>query len=359
MTLLFRYLVRNNAFILLPTMGVGIGLYLLTDLFERLDNFLKAGVPVEVVLAYFAFKTPLVISQILPVIFLLSSVIQLCLMARNKELTALQTGGISLGVVARSMLICGMFWGCVQLTFSEYLGVAGEQKSSRIWQEEVHKRNLAAAVLTDQWFTDGPWIVSLGSLNPDNTGSGFTGYRLSQDGLHVDILVHAPAFRAEPGRWTLSQAVVDDPSDYTKRLEPELILPLRQDPATFRLVRSGTKPARLPIWLLGDAISQLQSSGSNVESLRTAWHAKISYAASLFIMAVVATAIVSWKDNIYIAVTLALVCTFLYYAAYTLGTTLGERGFISPLPAAWGANFIALALALWRLIYVLFARRFR
>ena len=43
MKLLFRYLVRNNAFILLPTLGVGIGLYLLTDLFERLDNFVEAG----------------------------------------------------------------------------------------------------------------------------------------------------------------------------------------------------------------------------------------------------------------------------------------------------------------------------
>ena len=178
MKLLFRYLVRNNAFILLPTLGVGIGLYLLTDLFERLDNFVEAGVPVSMVLLYFAVKTPLVISQILPVIFLLSTVIQLCLMARSRELMALQAGGISLGVVARSMLLCGIFWGAVQLTFSEYLGVAGERESARIWQEEVRKRNLAATVLHNQWFADGQWIVSLATLSPDNSGTGFTGYRL-------------------------------------------------------------------------------------------------------------------------------------------------------------------------------------
>ena len=39
MSLLFRYLTKNNAMILLPTLAVGIGLYVLTDLFERLDNF--------------------------------------------------------------------------------------------------------------------------------------------------------------------------------------------------------------------------------------------------------------------------------------------------------------------------------
>ncbi len=358
MTLLFRYLARNNALILLPTLGVGIGLYLLTDLFERLENFVEADVPAGMVLWYFAVKTPLVISQILPVIFLLSTVIQLCIMARSRELTALQAGGISLGVVARAMLLCGLFWGGVQLTFSEYLGVAGEAESSRIWQEEVRKRNLAAAVLHDQWFSDGQWIVSLGELKPDNTGTGFIGYRLSADGMHIETLVHAPKYTAAQGRWILHQAVVDTPASYSRHVADELVLPLQQNPATFRLVRSGAKPTQLPIRLLGDAIEQLSASGSNVEKLRTTWHAKIAYAASLFIMAIVATAIVSWKENIYLAVAIALVCTFLYYALYTLGTSLGERGLVTPVLAAWNANIIAVVLALWRLLHVLVARRY-
>ena len=92
MSLLFRYLTKNNAMILLPTLAVGIGLYVLTDLFERLDNFIEAGLSVGMVLTYFVVKMPLVISQILPVIFLLSTVIQLCIMARSRELTALQAG---------------------------------------------------------------------------------------------------------------------------------------------------------------------------------------------------------------------------------------------------------------------------
>lgn len=94
-----------------------------------------------------------------------------------------------------------------------------------------------------------------------------------------------------------------------------------------------------------------------MENLRTAWHAKIAYAASILIMAFVATAIVSWKDNIYIAVTLALVCTFLYYALYTLGTSLGQRGLVHPFLAAWGANIIAMLRAMGRLIPVVMERK--
>ena len=335
MSLLFRYLTKNNAMILLPTLAVGIGLYVLTDLFERLDNFIEAGLSVGMVLTYFVVKMPLVISQILPVIFLLSTVIQLCIMARSRELTALQAGGISLGVVANSMILCGIFWGGVQLGFSEYLGVAGERESARIWQEEVRKKNLAATVLKDVWFTDGDWIVSLGTLDPQAHGTGFSGYELSDDGLSIKRIVQASTFTAEPNHWALQDVRVYTPDTFTQEQEPDFVLPLRQ---------------------LGDAISQLKSSGSNVEALRTAWHAKLAYAASILVMAFVATAIVSWKDNIYIAVTVALLCTFLYFAVYTLGTTLGQRGILHPFLAAWTANLIALFFAFWRLIPLLLRR---
>ena len=356
MSLLFRYLTKNNAMILLPTLAVGIGLYVLTDLFERLDNFIEAGLSVGMVLTYFVVKMPLVISQILPVIFLLSTVIQLCIMARSRELTALQAGGISLGVVANSMILCGTFWGGVQLGFSEYLGVAGERESARIWQEEVRKKNLAATVLKDVWFTDGDWIVSLGTLDPQAHGTGFSGYELSDDGLSIKRIVQASTFAAEPNHWALQDVHVYTPDTFTQEQEPDFVLPLRQDPETFRLVSTGTKPQQLPLWQLGDAISQLKSSGSNVEALRTAWHAKLAYAASILVMAFVATAIVSWKDNIYIAVTVALLCTFLYFAVYTLGTTLGQRGILHPFLAAWTANLIALFFAFWRLIPLLLRR---
>ena len=203
------------------TLAVGIGLYVLTDLFERLDNFIEAGLSVGMVLTYFVVKMPLVISQILPVIFLLSTVIQLCIMARSRELTALQAGGISLGVVANSMILCGIFWGGVQLGFSEYLGVGRERESARIWQEEVRKKNLAATVLKDVWFTDGDWIVSLGTLDPQAHGTGFSGYELSDDGLSIKRIVQASTFTAEPNHWALQDVRVYTPDTFTQEQEPD------------------------------------------------------------------------------------------------------------------------------------------
>ncbi len=348
MTLLFRYLARNNAQLLLPTLALGIGIYILTDLFERLDNFIEADVPFQVVAIYFIVKIPLVISQLLPVIFLLSAVIQLCLMDRSRELTALQAGGISLAVAAKALIICGAFWGCVQLGFSEWIGIAGERKSSNIWQEDVRKKNLAAIVLHNVWFTEGDWVISIGSLNPNSTGNNLTGYKFSEGLQTLDQIVQAPTFTATPGNWQLRNAEIHTPSTFTRETKPLLELQLAQNPATFRLVQN-TKPQQLPLWHLGDTIDKLRAAGSNVEALRTAWHMKLSYAFSLVVMAMLAVAIVSWSSNIYVAAAMSLVCTFLFYALYTIGTSLGELGALPPFLAAWGANIVAMLCASVRL----------
>ncbi|MFR0873523.1 MAG: hypothetical protein ACLSHC_01870 [Bilophila wadsworthia] len=122
MSLLFRYLTKNNAMILLPTLAVGIGLYVLTDLFERLDNFIEAGLSVGMVLTYFV-EDAAVISQILPVIFRCprSSNCASWLAARA---AALQAGasprrGGKLHDPLRHFLGRRPAW------FLEYLGVAG------------------------------------------------------------------------------------------------------------------------------------------------------------------------------------------------------------------------------------------
>jgi lipopolysaccharide export system permease protein len=357
MSLLFRVVIRNNTLLLLPALSAGAGIYVLTDLFERLDSFIDAQVGVKTVLLYFAYKLPLIISQILPVVFLLVTVIQICLMLRAREITALYAGGVSPLIILRMLFVCGALWSVIQLGFSEWLGAEGEQQSSRIWQEQVRKRNLSQTVLSQVWFTEDAWIVSLGTLRPDNTGDDFRAYRLSPDALRVEELVSASRYAAGPGDWSVSDALRVYPNQYRQERLDTLPLPLRQDPASFRLVGAGSNPRQLSVAQLGRAIDALYASGSNVEALRTAWHGKIAYAAALGVMALVAMAIASWKDNMYIAAGLALLVTFLYYTVYTVATTLGQQGVLPPFLAAWLANFAAAGMALFRLAPLILPRR--
>ena len=67
---LSRYLIRQNLYLMAVCLAVGTSIYLLSDVFDRLDDFIRAELGVETILFYFIVKIPLIISQLMPAIFL-------------------------------------------------------------------------------------------------------------------------------------------------------------------------------------------------------------------------------------------------------------------------------------------------
>ncbi len=348
MKVLQYYIIKNHTKILLLTLTVGICLYLLTDLFERLENFIAANVSIKEILIYFFVKTPLIISQILPVIFLISTIIQLCLMTKNKELIALQSSGISPSNITKLLFICALFWGTTQILFSEYLGVLGNRESLKIWQESVRKKNLSKITIYNIWFTEDDWVISIDELKANNTGKGFTAYLLDEKGLNILKIIWAMSFSIQEHEWNLYDVSISIPNLYTKESFSTLTLPFKQSTEALRIIHTKDSPRQLPIWELFKTIKELELSGSNVEVLKTNLYARPAYAFSLIIMVILATTITTWKNNIYLAIPIGLIYTFIYYSVYILGISLAEKGILPPMLGAWMANGIFLLIAIWK-----------
>lgn len=351
MSLLFRYVFMRHARLLLLIMGLGVGIYLLTDIVERADVFIEAGSGLGLVLKYFGVRLPSIVAQILPAVFLLATVVTLCLMGHSRELTALHAGGISFATVASILVMCGMFWAGVQFCCAQFLAAQGERYSQQIWQEEVRKNNLSDRTLSDVWFMESGWTVSVQKLRADGEGVGFSAFHVKKDGADVDVIVHAPRVKGSEKGWVAADAVRLYPEDYRRETLSRLELPLHQDPELFFSTESN-KLQQLPLWQLGDAIDQLGAAGSNVDGLRTVWHGKIAYAASLVVMALLGAAIVSKFSNVYIAVGISMAGTFIMYSLTMFGESLGQRGSLPPFMAAWGPDFLLLLVAMARLYYV-------
>ncbi|MFV0349421.1 MAG: LptF/LptG family permease [Halodesulfovibrio sp.] len=352
MSLMSRYLLRQNLFLMLMVLGVGIGLYLLSDLFDRLDDFLEAGVSAKVAITYFVVKTPLIISQILPAVFLIACILQLCIMARSRELVALQAGGISFLRLARFFFVCGVVWAIAQLAFSQFLGVQGEELAARIWKEDVRKKSIQDTELSRVWFTESEYIIQLGSVVPaKRKGLNITAYELSKDGKEIRQVLKARSFTARPGDWTLQNVRILDPGMLTTGRAETYSLPLKQDVAAFQVVDPRADLQKLPLWKLWTATRQLQATGSNVEALRPALHMKLAYACSVMVMGLISLMLVTWNDNLYICIGTGLLLTFMYYAFFTVGGTLGEKGIVSPIIGAWGADILFGGLALARILW--------
>ncbi len=349
MSLLHRYLLRQNLFLILTVLAAGTSIYLLTDLFERMDVFLGSGLGLGQILLYFLYKLPAVISQILPAVFLLALVLQLNILDRSNELVAMEAGGISPLVVARFILTYGLIWAVAQLFFAQVAGAEGERASARMWQEQVRGKDLSLRAVEGLWFSEGDQIFHLNKAYPNlGRGDGLIMYRLDHSGLNIEEIIRAREFTIEKNHWRLDDVLRILPGTYTTESLKELDLPLRQNLKAFATVETTAHPTELPLWELSQLIQHLERSGSNVESLRTAWHSKLSYAASIVLMGLTALVISRFTSNIYKSVGLALICTFFFYSLTTWCEALGSRGILPPVIAAWmgvvGPLLVCLAL---------------
>lgn len=347
MKLLTRYILRQNLYLLLLICGVGLGVFVFIELFDRMDEFLGAGVGAGTIVAYFAYRTPFILAQIFPAVFLVALMVQLGLMLRNRELLALQASSVSPGSVAASVLWYSLALCLVQLAFSEVLGVSGHKAADRIWNEEVRNRQMATRKLADVWFREGGRIVHMGEVVPAaRTGSRLTVYVLDpEDSGRVQEVVRAEEFRSTSDGWSLTGATRSFPESFTVSREERMDLDLRTDVAGFLVIDPKTKLESLPLWQLGSEIRRLRDSGSNIERLQTAWHMKLAYAASVPVMALIALAVISVFGSLYVIIPAGLVTTFCYYGLFVLCASAGEKGLVPPVLAAWAANALFASLA--------------
>ena len=349
MTVLSRYLVRHNLFLLAVILAAGGSVYLLADFFERLDDFLDAGQGLGLLLFYLLVKLPLIVSQILPAVFFLSVVLQLIFLDKSRELTALNAGGISPLVILRFFLVYSLIWAGGQLLFSQVLGVVGEQTASRIWQEDVRKRSQENAQLKGLWFTEKNAIVHIGLCYPaQDRGENIQIYRLDKTGIGINEIIKAKTFHIRNGIWILADGETLVPANYARTPFIERELPIRQGLRAFQMTGGRTEQAsQLSLRELSATIKRLKQAGSNVEALQAIWHGKLAYAASLVVLGLLALVVVRITNNIYKAVVLALLIAFLYYSLNTMGMGLGQKGKCPPALGAWLANLVFFSVGLF------------
>ena len=87
-----------------------ICIFLAVDFFEKIDNFIEAGLPFSKTISFFQFRIPFIIAQIAPVCILLAVLIVFGLMNKNNEIIALKSSGVSVYFFLRPVLSIGLLF---------------------------------------------------------------------------------------------------------------------------------------------------------------------------------------------------------------------------------------------------------
>ena len=121
MLVITRYFTKEFLKTLALCLSSFVALYLLVDLFERLDDIIEHQTSFSHVVQYCLYQIPMIIYQTLPLGILLCTFITIGIFVKNNEITALKAHGISLFRVLKVFVFIAFLFSLFSLFLQEFV----------------------------------------------------------------------------------------------------------------------------------------------------------------------------------------------------------------------------------------------
>ena len=333
-----------------------LGLSLLVDFFDRLDNFIKYGASVSATVRYFLFKIPLFVTQAAPAAALTGVLLGYGLLSRNRELLALKACGIGPWQMALPVLITAGFLSLAVSAWNEWVVPAAFHTSRYINTVEVKKRPFKGLFHERGfWYHGEQAFYHIDHFDSrKKILSGLTMYTLDQD-FRVRALVKISQAVWKNKEWhfnnvqekPLGQALLDN----TQHPARPLNIRLHETPEDFSLI--DMKAEEFSSTQLRRYIRSLQKKGLDTSEYLVDLHLKGAVPFATFAVTLLGIALTipgAKQFSLPTALGCALATGFGYWLLLALSISLGHSGVLSPVVAAWLANGVTSLFGIFLLL---------
>jgi lipopolysaccharide export system permease protein len=333
-----------------------ICLYLIVDFFERIRMFLSNDATASQMASYFIFNIPMILSQMIPVTFLLSTLLTFGLLSKNSEITAMKANGVSLYRISLPVIALSLFVCMFAFLLAEFITPYTNQKAKHIKLVEVQKRKKLGSFKENQiWYKGEKGIYNFTIFDPEkSTLKGVKINFLDRD-MNLTKRIDAKEALWNEGKWHFRDIVITTfPEGDFPILEraSSRIIDLPEKPADFTVVQKDTE--EMGFWELRNFIEKVRSEGYDATQYVTDLHGKIAFPLVSLILAFLGVAFSLKSERsggVAQGVGAGIVIGFSYWIVFAFSVSLGHAGTLPPFIAAWSANIILGAAAL-----VLFSR---
>ena len=342
---LTKEIIKHFAIVLMTASGI----YLSVDFFENVDKFINAGLPVSRILLFFQLKLPLIAAQITPVGILLAVLITFGLMNKNNEIIALKSGGMSVYHFLRPILFLGLLITVCLFFLSEIMVPITISKANEIWRREVKKYTITSTH-KNIWFKGRHSISHISYFNPkDQTISGITLNYFDEE-FRLTRRFDAAKGQFKQGQWvfydTMEQVLDKKTGSYDVELQSEKVEDIDFLPEDLK--RIAKKSEEMSFQELYRYVQDIESEGYDATPYRVDFHGKFALPAACLILCIIGTGISLRKNTnqgLSVPIIYGITVVFLYWISQSFCLSLGYGGLLSPVIAAWTANFIFACFA--------------
>jgi lipopolysaccharide export system permease protein len=338
-----RYFLREFLRVLVLCLATFIALYLIGDLFSRIEDILERGVGFGLVVQYFICGLPRIIHQLCPLAVLLSTFITIGLFVRNQEITALKAHGISLYRVLNVFILISAGIFVVSLLMQQYLIPKSTARFNQIRQEDIRGKKRSKLVDTTAfWYRAKDGIYNIDFFDPK---------RNTLDKVSIiyldDVFQAKKAIYAETGKWNgkswvlyngMERRFLPDGGQTATAFKQQPVS-LHATPEDFYISRKdGDELSFTDLWRL---LKQLRTSGYPSTSYAVDLQSKVSYSFINIIMAILGipfALMIGRSGNMALGIAVSICLGLTYWVFFSFCISLGKGGVLNPFIAAWIAN---------------------
>jgi lipopolysaccharide export system permease protein len=350
-----RYVAGQFLILLVPILASFSLLYIVIDLFDRLDILLRHQATVGAAARYFLFKIPLMLTQLTPPAVITAVLLAFGLLGRRNEIIALRAGGIGLVHTAVPIIALAVVISIAALIWNETVVPYCSRRFEYVNNVEIRKRQVRG-VLSERaiWYHGSDGFYHIDYVDRAHEAVfDLTIYRLD-DAFRLRSVVQVPRAEWRHGAWRVSDAVEYrlGGADFTAAPVPPDGLTISETLADFLEVQR--EPEELSYGALRDRIDSLTRKGIDASHYLVDLYLKLALPFASTVLAVVAVPLsgrLRRHPSITASVGLGTAVGFAYWVLLGLSTSLGQTGALPPLVAAWAANGIYLLLGATLFLY--------
>ncbi|HXJ84056.1 MAG TPA: LPS export ABC transporter permease LptG [Candidatus Methylomirabilis sp.] len=353
-----RYLVRQ--FLLFVALGILVGavIFVVVDLLQTLDRFLRVKPSLWLILQHFAFNMPGEIYKGLPLIVLISTMFLFLSMTRQRELDALKAAGVSLYRVTLPIFLTALVICVLAVVFQE---IALPELSARAEEvDRVKIRGMPPRHLARQnqiWYRSSDTrFIRMTLLDPvEKSIEGLLAIDIDQNWKVRDRLDARKALWTPEG-WQVSGGVIrhiDDTHGVRSEAFDARLMGPADMPEHIRDFIEVQRPIdTLSFVELRAVVRKLRESGHQVGKYVVQLYSRLSFPLVHVIMVLVAIpfALVSPRSGgRAMGIGIAIAIAVGYWMVHSVSLALAQADLLPPVLAAWIANivFAGLGVALY------------
>ncbi len=351
-----RYLLREFlGYLTLGLLGF-IVIFIVVDVFEKMDIFLDHKAPASLVLSYYVNLAPDVVVKVLPVALLLATFLSLGQLNKFGELTALRASGISIVRLLMPVFLVAVACVLVSFALSELVVPGATRTRNQILQERIQRiqrsSDFERADVTYLGAGGRIWYMRLYLVREQRM------HEVSlQEFERGELLRRIDASEAtwDGERWVFASGFTRtfdaDGRETATPFQRLGVQGLAERPADF--AKESRSPDEMNVLELRDYVTRLRTSGARVSNYVVDLHLKLAFPIVCFVVVLIGGALATRlrMQSAALGFGLSVGIAFLYYGFLQAGKAFGHSGLLPPMLAAWMGDLVFGTIGLimmWR-----------